>query len=209
MSEPRPLRFAIRAAFLVVPLVLAAVAQPHVRRWATAPTGPGPGAAVPAARQAVRAAEQAAAASARQADAALGDAPAGGPAGAAAEPPRRDGPTVEEIEANRAAQEALAEAQRGWKKVEVLAPRPAVPDASGELVSPFQGFGLSVDSRPAGATVLVDGLDQGQTPLLTTVDCRPGEPVQVRLVHPGRRPVLRSVRCRQDALVSFTATLPP
>lgn len=204
MSEPSPRRFAIWAVSLVLPLILGAVALPYLRRWA-APSGSPPGGAVSAARDVARTAEGAAAASARGADAALGEGPAGLPG--VPPPPRKDGPTTEEIEASRAAEVALAEAQRGWKKVEVLAPRQAQPDAEGDLVGPFQGFGLSIDSRPSGAKVLVDGQDQGETPLLTTVDCRPGALVPVRLERKGHRAFERTVRCRPDALVSFTATL--
>lgn len=203
MKEPSPRRFALWAVSLVLPLILGAVALPYVRRWA-APAGR-PGEAVSSARETARSAEGAAAASARQADASLAEGQAGGAGGAT--PPRRDGPTAEEIEASRAAEVALAEAERGWKKVEVLAPRQAQADASGDLIGPFQGFGLSVDSKPSGARVLVAGRDQGETPLLTTVDCKPGALVAVRLERKGHRPFERTVRCRADTLVGFTATL--
>lgn len=183
LSEPNPRRLALRAAFLVLPLVLAAVGLPHLRRWA-APSG-----AVPAAREATRAAEDAA------------------PEGTAP-PARGDHPTAAELEAARDADVALAKAQR-WEKAETLAPREGVPDASGDLVRPFQGFGLSVDSSPAGARVVVNGQHQGETPLLTSVDCAPGGEVEVRVERAGHRAFRRVLACRADSLLSFTVRLRP
>lgn len=204
--EPSPRRFAIWAASLVLPLVLAAAALPWIRR-AAAPGGAQP---VAGASAAARAAEAATAERARRADdagGAAGATPAPATAPGAEAPRRPDGPTIEQIEAARAAQEALIEARRGWAKVETMAPREARRDATGELVAPFQGFGLSVESTPPGATVLVSGRDVGETPLVTTVDCRPGQPVEVRVERRPLRPQVRTVRCRADALVTVQVTL--
>jgi hypothetical protein len=199
-QDPNPRRFAFRAAFLVLPLVLAAVALPLVRRHLA-----GPGQPLARAGAAARAVEGASAARAAQADAALG---AGGTAEASPPtPPRRDGPTTAEIEAARAAQDDLARAQRGWQRAETLAPREARRTADGELVAPFQGFGLSVESSPAGATVRVDGRDLGQTPLVASVDCAPGAALKVRVEKRSLRPVERTVRCRADALVTLQVAL--
>lgn len=167
-GEPTPRRFAVWAATLVLPLVLAVVAFPTVRRH----LGAG--------------------------GAAAGDPPA---------PSGRSGPTIEQIEASRASDEAAARALRGWQKVEVLAPREAKAGPDGELVAPFQGFGLSIESTPAGATVRVAGQDLGETPLLTSVNCQPGEPVEVRVERRPLRPQVRTVRCRADALVTVRVTL--
>jgi hypothetical protein len=74
-------------------------------------------------------------------------------------------------------------------------------------VAPFEGFGLSVESRPAGARVLVDGRDAGETPIVTTVDCAPGQPVEVRVERRGFRSARREVRCRADALLELSFPL--
>jgi hypothetical protein len=200
------------AAFLVLPLVLGAVAYP----WLSRRLGTGGGEqAVARAASAARTAEGAAAASARRADAALGEGGAPGSAG----PSGRSGggislpatapeaPTSAQIEAAREADLAAARAQKGWQAVETMAPRQARRDASGELVAPFQGFGLSVESVPPGATVRVGGRDVGETPLVTSVDCRPGDPVEVRVEKRPLRSQVRTVRCRADALLTLQVAL--
>ena len=105
--------------------------------------------------------------------------------------------TLEEaVAAEKEVAEALA-------KSEMVAPREAQVDpATGEQVTPFAGgFALSVDSRPAGARVLVNGADMGETPLLAGVECRPGDVLEVRLEKRGLRPATRTTRCRKDAVV--------
>jgi hypothetical protein len=193
--EPNPRRFVLWAVALVLPLVLSAVALPYLKGWAGA-------------TRVTAAAVAATAAGARLTGAAPGAAPGPDDGAGTPTPPRRDGPTIGEIEAARAAEEALARTRRGWEKVEVMAPRDARVGADGERVAPFHGFGLSVDSSPPGARVLVGGQDMGLTPLLTSVDCRPGEAVEVRLEAKAFRPQARTVRCRADALVWLTFKLP-
>lgn len=197
--EPSPRRFALWAVCLVAPLVLGVLVLPHVRRWAGA-TGE--------ARSAAVAASAAGTETARRADAALGlSAGAPGASGQAAPPPPRWGPTVEEIEARRAAEEELARARRGWQQSQTLAPREGTIGPDGERVAPFQGFGLSIDSTPPGARVLVGGQMVGETPILTSVDCVAGDPVEVRLERKPYQPQVRTVRCRADALLSLAVTL--
>jgi hypothetical protein len=205
---PSPRRFAVWAGFLVLPLVLAAVAYP----WLSRRLGPGGGEqAIARAAGAARTAEAAAAAVARQADAALGEGGAAGSSGASrpagAAPRRPEGPTTAEIEAARAAEVEAARAQRGWQKAEVLAPREARRDAGGELVAPFHGFGLSVESSPPGAGVRVAGREVGETPLVTSVACQPGAPVEVRVERRPYAPQVRTVRCRADTLLTVQVTL--
>lgn len=197
--EPSPRRFAIWAASLALPLVLGAAVLPLVRRHLA-----GPGHPLDQAAAAARGAEAVTAARAAQADAAAGGT---GAAGGEAAPPRREGPTGAEISAARAAEEALAKAQRGWQRSETMAPREARPGPDGELVAPWQGFGLSVESTPAGATVLVEGREVGETPLVTSVDCTPGTQVAVRVERRPLRPASRTVRCRADALVTVQVGL--
>lgn len=106
-------------------------------------------------------------------------------------------PTMEEaVAAEKEVAEALG-------KSEMIAPREAEVDpATGEQVTPFAGgFAVSVDSRPDGARVLVDGQELGETPLLAGVECKPGQPVEVRLEKKGLKPAARTTRCRKDAVV--------
>ena len=103
--------------------------------------------------------------------------------------------------------EELASLQKSWIGSESLAPRDDRLDAAtGERVAPFHGFGLQVDSVPAGARAIVDGEDKGTTPLLTTVDCRPGDEVSVELDRAGERGRART-RCRADTLVKLRVSL--
>jgi hypothetical protein len=181
-----------------------ALILPRVYRTATAATARGSG---PAPAGAAGPGATGTAAALGSGIGALTGAAAAGPGTEAQAAPRRDGPTVEEIEASRAANQELLEAQQGWRKVEVMAPRDGQPAADGERVVPFQGFGLQVDSTPSGASVTVDGRALGVTPLLTQVACRPGDPVVVEVALRQRGARTRQVRCRADQLVSITIPL--
>ena len=116
-------------------------------------------------------------------------------------------PSEEEIRASHRAEERLAEAEEGWRRATPMAPAEAAPDASGERVRWFPGFGVSVESTPRGARVLVNGRDLGQTPLIASVRCTPGETVQVEVRKDGRRPRRRSTLCREDQLVELSVEL--
>jgi len=116
-------------------------------------------------------------------------------------------PTDAEIRAARRAEERLADAEKGWQRSTAIAPAGAAVDASGERIRWFQGFGVSVESVPAGAVVLVDGRECGETPLTTSVACAPGQAVEVEVRSPGRGPQRRTTRCRQDQLVELTFQL--
>jgi len=115
--------------------------------------------------------------------------------------------TDEEIQALRKADKRLAEAEEGWRRTSAIAPAEAAPDASGERVRWFPGFGLSVESDPAGATVRVNGRDLGETPLTASVDCAPGDTVQVEVRKEGRPAARRTTRCRKDHLVELSVEL--
>jgi PEGA domain len=133
---------------------------------------------------------------------------AAGPDGAT-EPPRHpEAPSTAEIETARAAEiDAGRIQQRNLAGSVTFAPRGASTAADGERVAPFQGFGLSIESTPAGARVRVGGSDVGETPILTTVDCAPGRDVEVQVEKRGFRPVRRTVRCRADALLELSVPL--
>jgi len=184
-ETPSAGRFARWAALLVLPLILAAIAIPRVleRLKTTRP-------AVPAAL-----------AGAAKAGAAE---PTTVP-----EPPRHpEAPSTGEIEAARAAEvEAARLKQRHLAASSIITPREAVTTADGEKVAPFQGFGLSIESTPAGARVLVGGKEVGETPIVTSVDCAPGDAVEVGVEKRGLRPARRTVRCRADALLELRVTL--
>ncbi len=127
-----------------------------------------------------------------------------------AEPPPKppESPTPEQIEKAREAQVALGKAQRGWESVTVLAPRGARRDEDGLETRPFQGFGVDVESEPAGARVLVGGADLGETPLVASVRCEVGSDVVVRVERAPLRAWERTVPCRADTLVRLRASLP-
>jgi hypothetical protein len=154
---------------------------------------------------AVRARAQAAAvAQARAADAverASDAAAAGGAPEEPKEPPRPQGGFGDGLAP------APAGDQRDLRGHATLAPREARADASGERVAPFHGFGVSVDSVPAGARVVADGAELGETPLTASVACQPGAPVALRVEKKGFRPWSRETRCRGDALVVLEARL--
>jgi hypothetical protein len=125
----------------------------------------------------------------------------------AAERPRLpERPTDEQIEKARATQVALGKAQKGWESVTVITPRSARAGDDGLESMPFHGFGVSVDSAPEGATVLVDGEEMGETPLVASVKCTPGADVQVRVEKPPRPAQEKVVRCRADTLVKLRFT---
>jgi len=96
----------------------------------------------------------------------------------------------------------LAALQRSWVGSQSIAPRDARLDPeTGERLGAFQGFGVQVDGAP-GARVLADGTELGTAPLLASVSCRPGDPVEIR-VELGGRTFTHRTRCRQDALLQL------
>jgi hypothetical protein len=207
MSEvPSPRRFVVWAALLLVPVVVATLLIPRLYRSANAPPRPLPAAAEPAPSGPLAAVASGLGALAGAAQAgAIGSDQA--PAPTPPTPPRSDGPTAAELEAARAAEEELAKARSGWRKVEFMAPREGKAAARGERVVPFQGFGLSIDSTPSGASVAVDGKVLGLTPLLTSLPCRPGDQIAVEVTLRPNRSGRRQIRCRADELVSVTIPL--
>ncbi len=129
----------------------------------------------------------------------------GGGARAAVQRPDRP-PTDEEIRASRRAEERLARAEKGWERSSAIAPSDAQVDSSGERVRWFQGFGVSVESEPPGASVLVNGQERGETPLTTSVECQPGDPVRVE-VRTRARGEVRTTACRADRLIEMSFRL--
>jgi hypothetical protein len=117
-------------------------------------------------------------------------------------------PTEEEIAASAKADRKASEMDRAlWENASHIAPEEARVDAWGERTARFQGFGVSVDSEPAGARVIVNGEDLGETPLVTSVHCEPGTKVQLRIEKPPLAPARRVTTCRADTLVELSAKL--
>jgi hypothetical protein len=123
-------------------------------------------------------------------------------------PPAGDRPaTDDEIKAARKAEDRLHDAEKSWQHSSIIAGEDAVLDASGERVRRFEGFGVSVESRPPGAEVRVNGKALGETPLVASVDCTPGERVEVEVKKGSRAPVRQTTRCRKDQLVELSVEL--
>ena len=132
----------------------------------------------------------------------------GAPAGPLQEVVRDRQPTSEEIlEALRTERELARMEERTWGQADFVAPQEPRPDASGEITSRFKGFGISVESQPSGAHVLVNGEDLGETPLVTSVSCEPGVRVIVRLIKSPLLLAERVTTCRDDTLVALSAKL--
>lgn len=71
----------------------------------------------------------------------------------------------------------------------------------------FKGSILMVESEPSGATLLVDGKDQGETPVSVGLECRPGQPVVIDFSLRGHDKVRHRTPCPRDELVKVTAKL--
>jgi len=122
-----------------------------------------------------------------------------GPVEEAQPPPKQEGSAL--------SPEEIARLQKSWLDSESIAPRSdRVDPATGERVGIFHGFGLQIDTVPAGAEVLVAGEEMGTSPLLTTVACRPGEELLVR-AQLGHQVATTRTRCRKDVLVKLVLTL--
>lgn len=163
-------RIALRAAFVVVPLIVLALAAPRIVSWVKRGETAGLG---------VLHADR------------------------SEEGPVDRPPTEDELRTSRTAEQKLADAQARWRDGTAIAPSETEKDASGEEVRWFQGFGVSVESTPSEAQVLVEGQDVGRTPLVASVRCDPGDEVQVEVRKPPRRPQQRTTRCRKDQLVEL------
>jgi len=118
--------------------------------------------------------------------------------------PARGEPPAEQPELSPAERARL---ERSWVDSESIAPRSdRVDPDTGEQVRAFHGFGLQVDTEPAGARVFVAGEELGTSPLLTTVECSHGDEVVVR-AQLGRLEASARTRCRKDVLVKLALTL--
>jgi hypothetical protein len=110
-------------------------------------------------------------------------------------------------EERKVSPEELASLQKSWVGSQSYAPRSDRLDpATGERVGAFEGFGLTVDTEPQGASILVNGEELGTSPLLTTVDCAPGEEVRVE-ARRGRLRARTVTRCRADQLAKLRMAL--
>jgi hypothetical protein len=88
------------------------------------------------------------------------------------------------------------------------APQEAPPGSvTREERADFDGSVLMIDSEPSGATVLVDGRDQGETPVSVGLECLPGTPVIISISLRGHERAKHTTLCPHDALVKVTAQL--
>lgn len=98
------------------------------------------------------------------------------------------------------------------------APEPEVSDATPEEPSTeeprieeerssFTGAILMVESQPPGASIRVNGVDQGETPVSVGLDCMPGRDLIVDFTLRGFEKSRHRTRCPKDALVKVTARL--
>lgn len=88
------------------------------------------------------------------------------------------------------------------------APRELPPDTvTREERAEFEGAILVVESEPSGATIRVDGKDQGETPVSVGLECLPGSPVLVEFSLRGYEKAEHRTLCPHDALVKVTALL--
>ncbi len=102
----------------------------------------------------------------------------------------------------------LARTERaGWENAQVLAPADDPAPQGGEQLLPFERFGIAADSEPPGAEVRVGGRLLGQTPVMTAVECTPGERLAVRFRLAGRPARELATTCRADGLVKLRAKL--
>ncbi|WP_375768815.1 PEGA domain-containing protein [Archangium gephyra] len=89
-------------------------------------------------------------------------------------------------------------------------PAPAEPPpetVTREERADFDGAILMVESEPSGATIRVDGKDQGQTPVSVGLECLPGTPVLVEFSLRGYEKAKHRTVCPHDALVKVTARM--
>lgn len=84
---------------------------------------------------------------------------------------------------------------------------PAKGPVTREERADFDGAILMAESEPTGATVLVDGHDQGETPVSVGLECIPGTPVLVEFSLRGYEKAKHTTLCPHDALVKVTARL--
>ncbi|MBM7115528.1 PEGA domain-containing protein [Archangium primigenium] len=71
----------------------------------------------------------------------------------------------------------------------------------------FQGALLSLESSPSGASVRVNGVDQGETPVTVGLDCVPGGAVRLEFTLRGFEKTTHETPCPRDALVTLKARL--
>ena len=117
-----------------------------------------------------------------------------------------DGPTPAQISAAHDAARQLSSAERGWERVEIIAPS-SPPKEGAEETAPFQGFGLSLETEPEGASVTVDGRALGETPYLGALRCEPGAKLSISLSRPPFAARELTTLCRADTLVKLRIRL--
>jgi PEGA domain len=97
------------------------------------------------------------------------------------------------------------------ERAETPVPRPDPEPSRNELTeeerSDFDGAILMVESEPSGATIHVDGRNQGDTPVSIGLECTPGKPLVIDFTLPGFEKTRHRTLCPSQALVKVTARL--
>lgn len=88
-------------------------------------------------------------------------------------------------------------------KVEVESANKAIQESR----SAFEGAILSLESEPEEATVEVNGKDQGETPVMVGLECKPGEPVVITFSRRGFESTTHRTSCPRDEMVKVNARL--
>lgn len=66
---------------------------------------------------------------------------------------------------------------------------------------------LVIEAEQSGASVRVDGNDQGNTPVSLTLDCLPGKPIKVEVSRKGYERAQHLTFCRPDTMIKLYARL--
>lgn len=105
---------------------------------------------------------------------------------------------------------AAAPLRAGESPGTLIAPLEAAADpTTGEVVSAFSGFAVSVETEPPGAIVTIDGKVRGESPVFAGLDCRPGDEVRIRAEKAGSGAAKATTTCRADTLVRRSLRLRP
>jgi len=70
-----------------------------------------------------------------------------------------------------------------------------------------EGFIVHVESAPAGAQVRINDVDQGRTPSSSTLECEPGQPLQISVTLAGYAPLRYATTCSENRLIQLRAPL--
>ncbi len=76
-----------------------------------------------------------------------------------------------------------------------------------EETAEFDGAILMLESEPEGAALVVNGKDEGETPISVGLDCKPGARLVIEFTLRGYERAKHTTRCPENALLKVTARL--